>query len=110
MPTRNTIPPPARGQRLANLPDEPYTGRDLTAGRHLGRAWRGSAFGGRWADQPAHRPPGWVRLWGGEPDGVAEVGVSFQERDAGHLVRMRPGVLEHVQAVADIDGVDQPVA
>src|SRR5215471_15003914 len=46
----------------------------------------------------------------GEPDGVAEVGVSFKEMDAGHFACVGAGVLEDVQAVADVDGVDQSVA
>src|SRR6266536_6012383 len=45
-----------------------------------------------------------------EPPGVAKVRVPLEERDAVHLVRVRPGVAEHVKAVADVDDVDQAVA
>src|SRR3954454_18911823 len=40
---------------------------------------------------------------------VALVGVAFQEVDAVHLARERAAVAEHVQAVAQVDDVDQPV-
>src|SRR5437763_11840854 len=46
----------------------------------------------------------------GEEDGVAEVGVAFEEVDEGGLLPVRAGVAQDVQAVADVDDVDQPVA
>src|SRR5206468_9934256 len=45
-----------------------------------------------------------------EPPGVAEVRVPFQEGDPVYLVRVRPHVAQHVEAVADVDHVDQTVA
>src|SRR5215831_10045914 len=105
---------PERGCRITRL-----AGR--TGGGRRGRVWSGSAPGG---GEPGNRltAPRWPNMgYGGnallagvgvfgEPDRVAEVGVAFQEGDAGRLGGVGAGVLEHVQAVADVDGVDQPVA
>src|SRR3954454_2758181 len=40
---------------------------------------------------------------------VALVGVALEEPDAGDLVLERPAVAEHVEPVAQVDDVDEPV-
>src|SRR6266487_6685100 len=62
----------------------------------------------------ATRPPAAARLGlrsGAlvDPYGVPEVGVALEEGEAGGLVGVRPGVPEHVEPVADVDDVDEPV-
>jgi len=46
----------------------------------------------------------------GEPERVSQVRVAFQEGDARSFGRVRAGVPEDVQAVADVDDADQSLA
>src|SRR5919106_715011 len=46
----------------------------------------------------------------GQPDRVAEVRVSLEEREHGDLTRAWAGVAQDVETVADVDDVDQSVA
>src|SRR5262245_13569840 len=41
--------------------------------------------------------------------GVSEVRVPLEERNAVHFILLGPGVTKDVEAVADVDDVDQPI-